>query len=130
MIGLDSSAMIDFYRGEDSLKDVLFDLNEQAAINIISYLEVMHGLDFNDKKHKQEEEFYDIMAENLVNLDLDKIACKKSAEIKNQLKKEGRTIDPFDMAIAAIYIVNGIDRIITRNVKHFENIKGIEVLKY
>ena len=46
------------------------------------------------------------------------------------LKSKGETIEDFDCAIAAILLSNGVNKIITRNKKHFERIKGLTVLKY
>lgn len=127
---MDSSTIIDFFRKNESLKKVLETIDEPLVINRISYLEIMFGLDFSNPSHKIEEDFCDGLFDSLIIFDLDKQGCKKSSEIFWYLKKKGKIIELFDCAIAGIYLSNGINKIITRNKKHFENIKGLEVISY
>ena len=130
MIGLDTSSVIDFFKGDDSLKELLESVNEPIVVNQIIYLEAMFGLDSDNKKHNNEELFYDDLFNSLINFELDSSASKKSANIFWELRKRGKIIEAFDCAIAGIYLVNGVDKIITRNVKHFEKIKGLKVMSY
>ena len=130
MIGLDTTALIDIFRNDNKLIELLDEIDDEIALNMITYLELMLGLDFKNQKHKNEEGFYDKIFNNYSVLELDYKSSKKNSEINRELKSKGNIIDPFDMAIAAIYLSNEINKIITRNVKHFENIKGIEVMSY
>ena len=130
MIGIDSSAIIDFFKGDMALKQLFENLDEPIVINQISYLEVMFGLNFDKKEHQMEEMFYDDLFNSLINLQLDSNACKKASKILWQLKTKGNLIEPFDCAIAGIYLANGIDKIITRNVKHFSLISELKVISY
>lgn len=130
MIGLDTTAIIDFYKGEKNLKDLIDTINEPLATNQIVYLELMYGIDPDNKEHKIEEDYYDILIESLFNFDLDAKACKKTAEIAWKLKKEGKIAEQLDCSIAAIYLINGINKIITKNTKHFENIRELKVISY
>ncbi len=130
MIGIDSSALIDLFKKEDSIIKLLENMEEEIVLNQISYLEIMFGLDFDNSKHKEEEVFYDKIFNNYENLDLDVNASKKSAEILFKLKKKGKIIDSFDCTIAGIYLNNSVNKIITRNIKHFENIEGLKVISY
>ena len=57
-------------------------------------------------------------------------ASFKAAEVKSTLMKKGITIDDMDCLIAAIGILNNINTIITRNVKHFSSIEKIKVESY
>jgi len=130
MIGLDSSTIIDFFKNDESLRKLLETISMPLVINRISYLEIMFGLDFSNPSHKIEEEFYDRLFDSLLIFDLREQACKKSTEIFWQLKRSGKIIDLFDCTIAGIYLANGVNKIITRNVKHFENIKELKVISY
>ena len=130
MIGLDSTAIIDLFRKDKSIGDLISSLDDQVAVTQINYLEVMLGLDFDNLKHKIEENYYDKLFNDFVNFDLDILTSKKAAEIANSLRKKGETIDPFDCAIAGILIQNGVKKIITRNIKHFSKIKGLDVISY
>jgi len=57
-------------------------------------------------------------------------SCELASEIFWSLKKEGKEIEQFDCVIAALLISNCINKILTRNSKHFEKIKKLEVISY
>ena len=52
-------------------------------------------------------------------------ASKKYGEIKTDLERRGKIIDDFDIAIAAIAISHKCG-VLTANLKHFEQIKGLD----
>ncbi|MFX1256647.1 MAG: type II toxin-antitoxin system VapC family toxin [Promethearchaeota archaeon] len=56
--------------------------------------------------------------------------AEKAAEIYDKLASKGEIIDDNDILIAGIMVINGIKKIITKNVKHFERIEGIEIIEY
>ena len=130
MIGLDSCAIIDFYRGDLNIKNLIESCEEILVVNNICYLEIINGIDYENSKHKTEEKYYDYFFESLKNLNLDIKSCKKSSEILWDQKKQGKIIEVFDCVIAGIYLSNGVKKIITRNKKHFENIKDLEIVSY
>jgi predicted nucleic acid-binding protein len=53
-----------------------------------------------------------------------------AAEIYDNLEAQGQRIDDNDILIAGIMLSNGIKKIITKNVNHFERIKDIKILQY
>ena len=57
-------------------------------------------------------------------------ASIKAGEIAASLMTEGKKIEETDCMIAAIAIVNGIDKIVTANKAHYERITGIKVITY
>jgi predicted nucleic acid-binding protein len=63
-------------------------------------------------------------------MNLTKESCEKASEIFWRLRKEGNMIEKFDCMIAAIFMMNGVYTVLTRNSKHFERIKGLHVLSY
>ncbi|MBI4159204.1 type II toxin-antitoxin system VapC family toxin [Candidatus Woesearchaeota archaeon] len=130
MIGLDSSSVIDFFKGDNSLKTALEKINEPLALNIIIYSEIMFGLDLSNVSYKKEEIFYDGFFDSFLIFELDRNSSKKSSEVLWHLKKTGKIIGLFDCTIAGIYLANGINKILTKNKKHFEKIKGIQVISY
>ena len=130
MIGIDSSALIDLFRNDKGIINLLETIEEEIVLNQISYLEIMFGLDFNDPKYNEEENFYDNLFNYFNNLNLDTKASKKSSIIFFKLKKIGKMIELFDCTIAGIYLSNNVSKIITKNVKHFENIEGLKVISY
>src|SRR3989338_4353596 len=99
MIGFDSSAIIDFFRGDKSLKEVLEKIDEPFALNIVSYSEIMFGIDSSKVNGQTEIEFYDRMFDSCLVFNLDRKACRKASEILWQLKKIGKVIELFDCSI-------------------------------
>lgn len=130
MIGLDSSAIIDFFKGDEKLSILLRNIKDSLVANQIVYLELMFGIDSNNLVHLEEEKFYDAFFDSLIVFDLDRNAGKLSSRIFHELSKKGEKIGEFDCIIAGIYLSKGVDKIITKNAKHFEKVKGLKVLSY
>ena len=130
MIGLDTTAIIDLFKGVEGIRKVLQQLKGPFASTQINYAELMFGLNPKDSRSAKEEEYYDEMFQSLTMLKLTKESSKKATEIYWYLKGIGKAIEPFDCMIAAIHIVNGVDSIITKNIKHFHNIRGLKVIVY
>ncbi|MBS3149942.1 type II toxin-antitoxin system VapC family toxin [Candidatus Woesearchaeota archaeon] len=130
MIGLDTSAIIDFFKGDEKIKRFIENNKEPLAVTTISYLELFFGLDITNSKHEIEAKYYKEFFKNLYNLDLTKDSCEKASEIFWKLRKEGKTIEQFDCVIAALFLKSGIKKIVTRNKKHFENIKELNIIDY
>lgn len=57
-------------------------------------------------------------------------ASVQASELFWKLRKKGITLGKFDCTIAAIFLSNGISKIITKNQKHFEDIPGLKVISY
>lgn len=130
MIGLDTSTIIDIFRGNQEIKQVLESNKEPLAATIISYLELFFGLNLEEPKHATEGKYYDEFFKSLHNVNLTKNACEEASKIFWDLKRGGKTIEQFDCIIAALFLTNGINKILTRNPKHFERIKKLKVLSY
>ncbi|MCH8003090.1 MAG: type II toxin-antitoxin system VapC family toxin [Nanoarchaeota archaeon] len=130
MIGLDTSAIVDIFKGNKDIKLFLENNKEPLAVNIMSYLELFFGLNPEDPKHITEGEYYDEFFKGLYNINLSKNSCEEASKIFWILKKEGKVIDQFDCVIAALFLTNGINKILTRNPKHFDRIKHLSVISY
>ena len=130
MIGLDTSAIIDLFKGNKNIKPFLESNKEPLAATVISYLELFFGLNPENPAHTNEGKYYQEFFKNLYYIDLSKESCEEASKIFWILKKEGKTIEQFDCVIAASFITNGINKILTRNPKHFEKIKQLNVVSY
>ena len=62
-------------------------------------------------------------------LDFSELSARKAAEIFKDLKRRGKLIPIRDLFIASSSIVNNC-ALATLNKKHFENIKGLELLNF
>ena len=69
------------------------------------------------------------MLDPLVILEVDEEAAERFGQISAALLSRGRPIGDFDVLIAAIAL-NAGEPIITRNVKHFGQIPGLQVIAY
>ena len=130
MIGLDTTAIIDIFRGNPNIKILLEKVSDQIVTSIINYQEVMFGLDYNESRFKDEFVYYDEFFVDVLPLTFTTDSAKKTAEIFWRLHKQGRTVQRFDCMVAGCFISHGINKIITQNVKHFEHIKELNVISY
>src|SRR3989344_5060748 len=102
---LDTTAIIDFLRGEPKIIEKIKNLEEKKREKINNLLEAT------------------------ANFSLDISAAKEAGSIHASLKKEGIIIDPEDSMIAGIAKINR-EKILTRNIKHFQRINGIMIETY
>lgn len=130
MIGLDTSAIIDIFRGEPNIRRFLEGNKEPLAATIMSYLELYFGINPENPHHMEEGKYYGEFFKTIYNLDLTKESCEEASRIFWKLRKEGKTIEQFDCVIAALFISNGVKKILTRNSKHFEKINQLNVISY
>jgi len=130
MIGLDTTAIIDLFKGDPRIKSCLEENKEPLASTHINYLELLFGIDTSIQAHRDEKTYYDDLFSELTVLPLDETACKTAADIFWALNRKGETIGKFDSIIGGILLAHGVSRVITRNVKHFEGIPGMKVIPY
>ncbi|MBI2449413.1 PIN domain-containing protein [Candidatus Pacearchaeota archaeon] len=134
MVCLDSSVIIDLLRKRVNLAQLELKLgeNETAKIPSPAIIEIIRGLYLNSNipnVRENEKERINKLFSSFPILDLDKDSAVKSGEIEADLINRGETIDIEDVMIAAIAIHNK-EKLITRNAKHFERIKELEVEGY
>ena len=135
MIILDTTACIDYLRGNPNIEKILTQNNDIFAITSISIYEVSIGLERtkrikSSKIYQSQLAVWNKFRALLKILDLTENAAEKAAEIYDFLNQKGQIIDDNDILIAGIMRSTNITAIITRNVKHFENIPDISVLSY
>ena len=130
MIGLDTSAIIDLAKSNPEIKNLLQKNREPLATCIMNYSEIMFGIDFKKSKRKEESEDYEKFFNSIFFINMTRQSSKMASKIFWKLQREGKIIGKFDCLIAGCFLENGITKIITRNVKHFERIEGLEVINY
>jgi predicted nucleic acid-binding protein len=124
-VGADSCFLIDFLKGKEFAVTLM---KENAKRLYVSEL-VIHEFLCGNLKKEFEETFLNAI-EAFSNIDFDRSAAVESSRIFREGKKKGKTIPREDCMIAGNYLANGIKKIITRNGKHFKNIKELEVISY
>ena len=96
----------------------------------LNSFEVFFGIFNKENVPKNELISSEKFFENIKVLAFDSQCGKIAAKLLTDLKKKGIEINQNDCLIATIMIKNGVDKIITRNKKHFERIKELKVLDY
>ena len=135
MIILDTNACIDYLNGVSEIKQAILKQEDLIHITSITVYEVNIGLERTKRKisEKRYHTLYKIWTEFVSGMEIFPLGNKeaeKAAEIYGNLESAGKIIDDNDILIAGIMLSNGIAKIITKNVKHFEKIEGIEIIPY
>lgn len=117
---VDSDVLIDYLRGFENARKFLLKANEGKLllISVVSVVEIFSGKETRGEEKKDRiEEFL----ENFEIIELDARIAKYAGELRRDYQK------PFaDMIIAATAIFLGIS-LATKNIKHFEGIKNLEL---
>ena len=103
-------------------------INETQFITTPTIFELWSGIAQSKKPVQEKKKILAVLESQLV-LNLDKESSEEAGEIDGTLIKEGQQIDPEDSMIAGIAKAYG-EKILTRNVSHFDRIKGIEIETY
>jgi tRNA(fMet)-specific endonuclease VapC len=125
MILLDSSILIDLFRKKDKIKTAFYNLSQEYSelcISAITYYEIGIG---NRKSHF---EYWEKLTENLTVIPFDKACSISAIDIYLDLLKANNMIDLADLLIGATASAHNMP-IATLNVKHFERIKNLEIIK-
>ena len=135
MIILDTTACIDYLSGNKEIKKAITKQENLFHITAITVYEVNIGLERTKRKISVEryEHLYKNWMEFISSMEIFPLGFKeaqKAALIYDKLEIAGHIIDDNDILIAGIMQTNGINKIITKNVKHFEKIEGIEIISY
>ncbi|MGB5911210.1 MAG: type II toxin-antitoxin system VapC family toxin [Promethearchaeia archaeon] len=135
MIILDTSTCIDYLKGNKQLKKVLFEQENLIHITSITIYEVGIGLERTRRRISEQryKELYKSWMEFISGMEVFPLGFKeaeKAAEIYDLLESKGQIIDDNDVLIIGIMLSNGINKIITKNVKHFEKIEDIKIINY
>ena len=129
---LDSTFVIDFLNDDPKAREKIEqEKNVRLFFTDLTVYEVSLGINHLEKsKRDRALNIFKDFIMSLYYLPLSTEASFRAAEIKANLIKKGITIDDIDCIIAAIGIMNNINVIITRNVKHFSVIEKIKIESY
>lgn len=118
---VDTNVLIDYSKGKNQLLgEYLVSKEWQLAVNPVIVAEFVNDKQLiNQEKKKKAKEFIDLFS----NIDLDKIIGFKTGELirTNQVNYLG------DALIAATCLIRKM-ALLTRNQKHFKNVKGLKLL--
>ena len=125
---LDTTFLIDLLRGKKGLQKIV-ETDEPLFTTQLNMYEVIRGLFYRNISARKMAEANDLF-ENIKVLSLDDNSIIKAAEISAELTKQGEMISDCDCMMAGIASSKGMNKIVTRNAKHFRKIKGMTVETY
>ena len=127
----DTTFVIDIMNREQRAVNKLNELiskREPQFVTVLTISELFSGLSRSKKPIEERNKIMDALNGQLI-INLDTIAAEKSGEIDGILIKEGKTIRPIDCMIAGIALLKK-EKILTRNIKDFSKIRGLEIESY
>jgi|SRR3989344_7064299 len=131
MVCLETTFVIDLLRGVKEAKEKLLFL-EKSGENIFiaspTVVELISGAILTPRIENEKDKVIEFVS-SLIVFPLDRDSAIIAGEIEADLSKKGEIIEVEDIMIGAIAKQNG-ERLITRNIKHFQRVKGLEIENY
>ena len=124
MIVADTDALIDFLAGQGTLAEpVARGIHAGAlATTVISRFELLAGA-----RSRAQQKLVHELLEALRTLTLDRAAADRAAGVRRHLEEQGLGIGMADSLIAGIVLEHD-GRLLTRNRRHFERVKGLTLV--
>lgn len=110
MIVLDTSALIDFFRGVEKTREFM---NNDVATTVMTYYEIFSGV--KHRKARKEERFFRRFFSEIDVLDFDLKAAEEASDIMGRLLSIGTPVNSMDVLIAGIAVVNGAEKIVSKD---------------
>ncbi|WP_440955828.1 type II toxin-antitoxin system VapC family toxin [Methanosarcina sp. Mfa9] len=110
MIVLDTSTLIDFFRGVEKTREFM---DEDVTTTSVSYYEILSGV--KHRKARKEEQFFRRFFSEIEVLDFDLRAAEEASDIMGRLLGLGTPVNSADVLIAGIAVVNGAEKIVSRD---------------
>lgn len=122
---IDTDICIEFLRGD---KDIIkfFSDKKDLFISIITLSELFFGVYNSGNQRRHKKALHSFLGYVEV-IDVSFPIAYNYGIIKSKLKKKGNFIGDFDILIGATSIVFNLP-ILTRNVKHYNKIKGVKIV--
>ena len=124
---LDTNVLVDYLRKNVRINEDV--LESGAGISILTQGELYYGA-FKSKAPEVNLVLIDDMISEygFPVIDIDDKAVLEYARVKANLEEEGKRLEDLDLLIAASALSIKLT-LVTRNVKHFERIKGLKLLR-
>lgn len=122
MIVLDTSALIDFFRGVENTREFM---DNDVTTTVITYYEILSGV--KHRKARKEEQFFRRFFSEIDVLNFDLKAAEEASDIMGRLLSLGTPVNSTDVLIAGIAVVNGAEKIVSRD-RDFINIGKVSNL--
>lgn len=127
----DTSFLIDLMVGDKAAVEKAREIEAKGTPLIVSaptVFELYVGISLSRKAEEGKARIL-VVLESLPFLPLDVESSKAGGRIYGEKKRMGSTVDPEDAMVAGIARVHG-EKVLTRNLKHFQGIEGVNVESY
>jgi len=127
----DTSFLIDLMVGDKAAVERAREIEAKGTPLIVSaptVFELYVGISLSRKAEEGKARVL-VVLESLPFLPLDVESSKAGGRIYGEKKRMGSTFDPEDAMVAGIARVHG-EKVLTRNLKHFQGIEGVNVESY
>lgn len=125
MFLLDTNIIIAYFKGNPAIKEKILSNMEEIAVSTLVIAELNYGAKSSQYPEKNLEtlsRFLDII--RIISFDL---SCAiKFGDIKSRLRAIGKPTGEVDALIAATAVAQKAI-LVTNNLRHFENIEGLEI---
>jgi len=135
VIIVDTTVIIDIWRGRSNVKSVLKPYSDQnICISAITITEIYDGLGYTKEK-KSEKTYLQIrdQIEKLLSefhiIPLNSQILQESGSLKGYLRAKGSTLDLADCIIGTTAKLMNAEKLITRNIRHFQDF-GLTIESY
>ena len=132
MFLLDTNILTGIYKNDNLiLKNLAKKTHDQFSTCFFCISEILYGINRlpSSQRKLDFELFYGRLFTDIIILDFTFEAAVAFADIKLKLRNQGNIIEDFDLLIAATAIANEAI-LVTRNIKHFQRILGLEVVEW
>jgi len=130
MIFLDSDILSYYFSGNlkihDKIKETI-NSGEKIALTAMNVYEILKGFKWRNNKNK--ELLFANFLETVPVFAMDDDVINLASDIYADLRRNGVTICDADIIIASIAIKNN-GKLVTNNIKHYKNIKGLKLINW
>ena len=122
---VDTNIWIHFFKGKYGVRDKIQNVNtEQLCVSEISIAELTYGAYHSSNRQKHLQEIH-LVRDNFCLYPISE-CIDDYAVLRDELSRQGLTVENFDLLIAATDIHYHLI-LVTENVKHFKNIPGLKI---
>ena len=128
---LDTSFLIDFMNGDTkaiSVFDALAKKQTPLMITTPTIFELFSGLSRSSKPATELSKIHAVLPNQSV-WGLDAASAERAGRLHGSLIKKGQSIEAMDCLLAGIALEHH-EPVLTRNVKHFSKVNGLDVQTY
>ncbi|MBS3128556.1 PIN domain-containing protein [Candidatus Woesearchaeota archaeon] len=130
MIGLDSTFIIDFLRGDEKAVAKAREIeHEQLVVTPLNVFEVFFGVFLRNNKREEEIASTRSFFQRIEQLPITREAAVEAAKKEAELSKQGKVMEVTDVIIAMTYLDHGCKQILTRDLS-FKRIKELKIVSY